>query len=71
MGLAKAKAKNVALHLPTDFITADAFAADANVGHATVAAVVAKLTDAAAVANLRAAWRREAASRTGTAGCPR
>ncbi len=35
--VAKAKAKNVALHLPTDFITADAFAADANVGHAKVA----------------------------------
>ena len=26
---------------------------------------------AAVVANLRAAWRRAAASRTGTAGCPR
>ena len=35
--VAKAKAKNVALHLPTDFVTADAFSADAKVGHATVA----------------------------------
>ena len=35
--VAKAKAKNVALHLPTDFVTADSFSADAKVGHATVA----------------------------------
>jgi len=34
--VAKAKAKNVALHLPTDFVTADAFSADATVGYATV-----------------------------------
>ena len=38
--VAKAKAKNVALHLPTDFVTADAFSANAAVGHATVAGSV-------------------------------
>jgi phosphoglycerate kinase len=34
--VAKAKAKNVAIHLPVDFVTGDKFAADAEVGHATV-----------------------------------
>lgn len=32
----KAAAKGVKLHLPTDFVTADKFAADATVGAATV-----------------------------------
>lgn len=32
----KAKANNVQLHLPVDFITADKFAEDAAVGEATV-----------------------------------
>lgn len=32
----KAKAKNVQIHLPTDFITGDKFAEDAKVGTATV-----------------------------------
>merc|ERR1712128_287706 len=32
----KAKAKNVKLHFPVDFVTADKFAEDANVGYATV-----------------------------------
>ena len=31
-----AKAKNVKIHLPTDFITADKFAEDAKVGHADI-----------------------------------
>ena len=35
--LAKAKAKGVKLHLPTDFVTADKFAADASVDAATTA----------------------------------
>ena len=34
--VAKAKEKNVALHLPTDFVTGDKFAADATVGEATL-----------------------------------
>lgn len=34
--VAKAKAKNVALHLPTDFVTADSFSADAATGYAKV-----------------------------------
>jgi len=34
----KAKAKNVKLHFPVDFVTADKFAEDANVGAATVEA---------------------------------
>ena len=32
----KAKARNVQIHLPVDFITADKFAEDAKVGTATV-----------------------------------
>merc|ERR1712088_1177155 len=32
----KAKAKNVKITLPTDFVTADSFSESANVGHATV-----------------------------------
>ena len=32
----KAKAKNVKLHFPVDFVTADKFAEDANVGAATL-----------------------------------
>ena len=32
----KAKANNVKIHLPVDFVTADKFAADAQVGSATV-----------------------------------
>ena len=34
----KAKAKNVQLHFPVDFVTADKFAEDATVGAADVAA---------------------------------
>ena len=34
--VAKAKENNVTIHLPVDFITGNAFAADAQVGHATV-----------------------------------
>ena len=44
---ARARAKNVKLHLPTDFVIADAFAADAQVGHATVAAGAAGAAGAA------------------------
>ena len=32
----KAKAKGVKMHLPVDFVTADKFAADANVGEASI-----------------------------------
>ena len=35
--LEKAKAKNVKIHLPTDFVTAEKFAEDAATGTATVA----------------------------------
>lgn len=34
--LEKAKAKNVQIHLPTDFVTGDKFAEDAQTGTATV-----------------------------------
>ena len=34
--MARAKSKNVAIHLPTDFVTGNKFSADAEVGHATV-----------------------------------
>ena len=34
--LEKAKANNVQIHLPTDFVTADKFAEDASAGTATV-----------------------------------
>merc|ERR1712216_183943 len=34
--VARAKAKNVAIHLPVDFITGDAFSANAQVGLATL-----------------------------------
>lgn len=32
----KAKAKNVLIHLPSDFVTGNKFAEDAEVGHADV-----------------------------------
>ena len=32
----KAKANNVKIHLPSDFVTGDKFAEDANVGEATL-----------------------------------
>lgn len=35
--VAKAKAKNVSLHFPIDFVTADKFSRDANTGTATAA----------------------------------
>ena len=38
--MAKAKAENVTIHLPVDFVTGDAFAANAAVGHATVSGEV-------------------------------
>lgn len=34
--MAKAEKQGVKIHLPTDFVTADKFAADATVGSATV-----------------------------------